>query len=126
MTNPQSRRAFLNTATAASAAWSLWPATAISRPRSAVERPGIAGIGLRYQGSVITLKAQAHGDIVAVCDVDKNVRDQAKAAFGSTPRAYENYQDLLTRPEVDVVCIGTPDHWHSKMVIDACRAGKDF
>ncbi len=66
-----------------------------------------------------------YADIVAVCDVDKNVRDPVKAAFGSTPRDYEDYRDLLEDQRVDVVTIGTPDHWHTKMVIDACRAGKD-
>ncbi|RMG34735.1 MAG: gfo/Idh/MocA family oxidoreductase [Planctomycetota bacterium] len=95
------------------------------KPRHKVERAGIGAIGMRYQGTVIALKAQLYGDVVAVCDVDRNVRDQAKASFGSTPRAFEDYRDLLARPDVDVVCIGTPDHWHTKMVIDACRAGKD-
>ena len=38
---------------------------------------------------------------------------------------FEDYRDLLARNDVDVVTIGTPDHWHTKMVIDACRAGKD-
>ena len=93
--------------------------------RSANERLGIGAIGLRYQGTVIAQKAQMYGDIVAVCDVDRNVRDQAKAAFGSTPHSCEDYRDLLSRKDVDVITIGTPDHWHTKMVIDACRAGKD-
>jgi len=92
---------------------------------SRMERLGIGAIGLRYQGSVIAHKAQMYGDIVAVCDVDRNVRDQAKAAFGSTPASFEDYRDLLKRKDVDVITIGTPDHWHTKMVIDACRAGKD-
>jgi predicted dehydrogenase len=94
-------------------------------PKNRVERLGVGAIGLRYQGSVIANQASKYGDIVAVCDVDKNVRDCAKAAFGSTPRDFEDYQDLLGRDDVDVVTIGTPDHWHTKMVIDACRAGKD-
>ncbi len=93
--------------------------------RSAISRLGVGAIGLRYQGSVIAHKAQLFGDIVAVCDVDRNVRDQAKASFGSTPNSFEDYQDLLQRKDVDVVTIGSPDHWHTKMVIDACRAGKD-
>jgi predicted dehydrogenase len=53
------------------------------------------------------------------------VREQARAAFGSTPQIYEDYRQLLDRKDIDVVTIGTPDHWHTKMVIDACRAGKD-
>ena len=94
-------------------------------PESPNGRARIGAIGLRYQGSVIAHKAQLYGDITAVCDVDRNVRDQAKAAFGSTPFACEDYRDLIRRPDVDVVTIGSPDHWHTKMVIDACRAGKD-
>lgn len=101
------------------------PTVAKDKPRSPNERLGIGAIGMRYQGTVITLKAQAHGDIVAIADVDRNVREQARASFGSTPKIFEDYQDLLKRKDVDVVMIGTPDHWHSKMVIDACRAGKD-
>ncbi|MBX3423709.1 MAG: Gfo/Idh/MocA family oxidoreductase [Pirellulaceae bacterium] len=93
--------------------------------RSAMNRLGVGAIGLRYQGSVIAHKAQLYGDITAVCDVDRNVRDQAKAAFGSTPYACEDYHDLIHRNDVDVVTIGSPDHWHTKMLIDACRAGKD-
>ena len=100
-------------------------ASAQKKPRHRVERLGIGAIGLRYQGSVITTKATAHGDVVAVCDVDGHVRDQAKAGFGSTPRSFEDYHQLLARKDVDVVMIGTPDHWHTKMAVDACRAGKD-
>ena len=95
------------------------------KQRSKLERLGIGCIGLRYQGSVIAHKAAMYGDVVAVCDVDKNVRDPVKACFGSTPRDFENYQDLFARSDVDVVTIGAPDHWHTKMVMDACRAGKD-
>ncbi|MCH7727135.1 MAG: Gfo/Idh/MocA family oxidoreductase [Planctomycetes bacterium] len=100
-------------------------ARAQEKPRHKVERIGVGAIGLRYQGSVIACKAQLYGDIVAVCDVDRHVRDQAKASFGSTPKSFENYRELLERPEVDVVMIGAPDHWHTKMAVDACRAGKD-
>lgn len=95
------------------------------KPRFRVERAGIGSVGLRYQGTVDSVKAALYGDIVAVCDVDRNVRDQAKAAFGSTPAAYEDYRDLLNNRNVDVVIIGTPDHWHVKIASDALRAGKD-
>ncbi|MGV3486825.1 MAG: Gfo/Idh/MocA family protein [Planctomycetaceae bacterium] len=126
------RRSFLSAAAIVSGASAL-PAygspadktVESAKPRATNERLGVGAIGLRYQGSVIAHKAQLYGDIVAVCDVDKNVRDQAKAAFGSTPFDCEDYRDLLERKDVDVVTIGSPDHWHTKMVIDACRAGKD-
>jgi len=80
---------------------------------------------MRYQGTVIALKAQAHGDVVAICDVDRHVREQAQASFGSMPQIYEDYRQLLDRNDLDVVTIGAPDHWHARMAIDACRAGKD-
>jgi predicted dehydrogenase len=80
---------------------------------------------MRYQGTVIALKARAHGDVVAVCDVDRNVLEQARASFGSTPDIYEDYRELLARDDIDVITIGAPDHWHAKMLVDACRAGKD-
>ncbi len=121
----QPRRQFLTSLAGISSALFVAPSVGYSRPRQKVERPGVGSIGLRYQGSVDTHKAAMYGDIVAVCDVDKHVRDQAKASFGSTPRAFEDYRDLLKRKDVDIVVIGAPDHWHTKMIIDACRAGKD-
>jgi len=132
-TAPQTtRREFLQksaqTASALGLASPLWLPTqssAQSNPRSANDRLGIGAIGLRYQGSVITEKARLYGDVVALADVDQHVREQARASFGSTPRIFENYRDLLKRKDVDVVLIGTPDHWHTRMVVDACRAGKD-
>lgn len=124
-----SRRAFLTTAAVAGSAFIPYTFTAHAeekiRPRSKNDRFRVGAIGLRYQGTVIALKAQEHGDIVAVCDVDRHVREQARASFGSTPAIFEDYRKLLDRKDIDVVTIGTPDHWHAKMVIDACRAGKD-
>lgn len=126
-----SRRAALKSAAAGAVSVGLsrtfWTPSAAGyqRPRHAVERLGIGSIGMRYQGSVITEKARLYGDVVAICDVDRHVREQARASFGSTPLIFEDYRDLLARPDVDVVCIGVPDHWHAKMLIDACREGKD-
>ena len=120
------RRQFLSASTAALGTTFWEPLTyAQKKPRAKVERIGIGAIGMRYQGTVITLKAQAHGDVVAIADVDKHVREQARSSFGSTPRIFEDYQKLLKRKDVDVVMIGTPDHWHTKMLCDAVRAGKD-
>jgi len=125
------RRDFLKATSGAALVSAMIPSmvhstgAAQDKPRSPNARLGVGGVGLRYQGSVITHKAQLYGDIVALCDVDRHVREQARAAFGSTPRIFEDYRDLLKRDDVDVVLIGTPDHWHTKMVIDACRAGKD-
>jgi len=122
------RRSFLHAGSVIAGA--LFPfgvhhVAAQEQPRSPNARLGVGAIGLRYQGSVIAHKAQMYGELVALCDVDRHVREQARAAFGSTPAIFEDYRDLLRRADVDVVLIGTPDHWHAKMVLDACRAGKD-
>lgn len=125
------RRAFLGRSvavmTSIAGATTIRRATAAESPetRSPNERFGVGAIGMRYQGSVVTEKALPYGDVVAVCDVDRHVREQARASFGSTARIFEDYRGLLERKDVDVVLIGTPDHWHTKMVVDACRAGKD-
>ena len=128
------RRAFLGASAASAAlagASALRPSLLRSNaelsemPRAKVERIGIASIGMRYQGSVITDKARLFGDIVAIADVDRHVREQARASFGSTPRIFEDYREMLDRKDIDVVLIRAPDHWHSKMLIDAVRAGKD-
>ncbi len=122
------RRQFLSTAAAAGLAAPhvvAQSASAQRGPEMKNDRAGIGAIGMRYQGTVITLKAQAHGDVVAIADVDRHVREQARASFGSTPRIFEDYRRLLDRKDVDTVMIGAPDHWHVKMAVDACRAGKD-
>ncbi|QDU81008.1 Inositol 2-dehydrogenase/D-chiro-inositol 3-dehydrogenase [Polystyrenella longa] len=133
-TSTSSRRDFLKTSALTSLTAGLAAATpamfvntarAAETGRSANEQLGIGAIGMRYQGSVITEKARLYGNIVGIADVDRHVREQARASFGSTPRIYENYLDLLQQKNVDVILIGAPDHWHTKMLIDACRAGKD-
>jgi predicted dehydrogenase len=124
-----SRRRFLQTTAGAAAAGLLIPyvftadAEAAERPKAKSDRFGIGAIGMRYQGSVITRKAVAYGDVVAVADVDRSIGEKAVHEFGG--QLYGDYRKLLERKDVDVVMIGTPDHWHTKIVIDACRAGKD-
>ncbi|MBN2474916.1 MAG: Gfo/Idh/MocA family oxidoreductase [Pirellulales bacterium] len=121
------RRTFLKTAAVGAVTPYVFTTDARGQSPAAAknDRPGIGAVGMRYQGSVITEKARDYGDVVAISDVDRHVREQARASFGSTPAISEDYRRLLDRKDVDVVLIATPDHWHTKMVIDACRAGKD-
>lgn len=126
-----SRRGFLRASALAAGTLSFVPYVSTARaadagkPRSKNDRPRIAVIGLRYQGSVLARHALAYGDLVALCDVDKNILDTAKAAFGSAAKTYEDYRKVLDRKDIDAILIGAPDHWHAPMLIDACRAGMD-
>jgi predicted dehydrogenase len=69
------------------------------------------------------------GDCVAVCDVDANhagqARDRVKSIQSRDVDVCEDYRKILDRKDVDVVTIVTPDHWHSKIAIEALQAGKD-
>ena len=95
------------------------------KPNAKNDRPGIGAIGMNNRGTTITKAAVPYGDVVGICDVDRQVAQRAKERFGSKAELYEDYRKMLERKDVDVVVIGTPDHWHAAMLIDACRAGKD-
>jgi predicted dehydrogenase len=73
---------------------------------------------------------QRHEDceVVAGCDVDKTRLEQymKKVGTGSARiETYEDYRRILDRKDIDAVIVGTPDHWHGPMTIEACAAGKD-
>ena len=69
-------------------------------------------------------------EITAVCDVWDYRTDRAaelakKEAGFEAKKYYRDYRKLLADKNVDLVLIGTPDHWHAKQTIDAAAAGKD-
>ena len=129
MSSKISRKQFLKTSLLLSAGSLTTPyvfsAEQPVKPLMKNDRFRIGSIGMRYQGSVIAHKAAAHGDIVAIADVDRVIGGKAVAEFGGKAELYENYLDLLERSDIDIITIGAPDHWHAKMVIDAVNAGKD-
>jgi len=97
---------------------------------------GCIGLGVRG-GTLIRQVAGSGGGekypgiegakVVAVCDVYKPHLDKGvERSKNPSVRTYRDYQELLADKAVDVVVIAVPDHWHSKMVIDAANAGKDI
>ena len=124
------RRTFLGATAAVTAAGTVpfFPSTRRAfANEAATDRPLIGCIGV---GSMGTGDAHGHaqfGDIVAVCDVDSRHAERAKhdEKIGKGKAdAYGDYRRVLDRPDVDVVSIVTPDHWHVKIAIEALQAGK--
>ena len=97
--------------------------------QSANERPAFASIGLRNQGWSITSKTIPFADFVALADVDAKILEAnvAKTAERQKrkPDAYSDYRKILERDDIDAVMIATPDHWHTKIAVEAMYAGKD-
>lgn len=66
---------------------------------------------------------------VAIADVDQSVLDRrSEDVFklrGTRPKLYKDYRKLLEDPDIDIVIIGTPDHWHCLIMCDAVSAGKN-
>lgn len=124
------RRQFFHGVAAAGAASILLPtagrAFGYQTPN---ERPVFATIGLRNQGWAIMSKTFKFADFAALADVDSNVLgsnvERTQQRQGKKPDAYKDYREILDRNDIDAVMVGTPDHWHTKIVIEAMHAGKD-
>lgn len=132
------RRGFLRTAaTAAIAAATgptLVPARALGRDggvaansRMTLGAIGVGGMGRHDLGNFMT-----HPDVqvLAVCEVDRDRLNAAKQMVDETYEnrdcaAYGDFRELLARPDIDLILIATPDHWHAFLAIAAAKAGKD-
>lgn len=132
MSNSLSRRQFITSASAAGALGcvaSYWVTDAPARAASFQaknDRPLVAVIGPGGRGMYDAKQAARFGDVVAVCDADLQRAEQARSALGGKAAVFQDYRKLLdSRPDIDVVINGTPDHWHTAVNIAACRAGKD-
>lgn len=64
--------------------------------------------------------------VVAICDADQLHIEEALKITGKNVKVFRDYRELLQLPEVDVVHIATPPHWHGLMAVEAARAGKDI
>ncbi len=86
---------------------------------------GIIGLGGMGTGDVESSLAVGGTKLVAAADVYDGRLIHAKERFGNDVFTTRDYEELLARPEIDAVIIATPDHWHSRVSIDAMNAGKD-
>ena len=125
------RRQWLTSSAAAVTAPYWFSASRVHAQLSKNDRPVAAVIGVGGRGtSMAWHQFGRHADLVAICDADLREAERAAATIetklGTRPKIYQNYRELLERSDIDVVGNATPDHWHTKINIDACRAGKDL
>ena len=87
---------------------------------------GVGGIGR----SSYHFTSDDNCRLVAVCDVDtehlQKAVDLGKQKFNETLKTYTDFRDLINDPNIDIVHIATPPHWHAVMACEAAKAGKDI
>jgi predicted dehydrogenase len=98
---------------------------------------GMIGMGRMMRGHFSSMLGQKDVQLLAVCDVDRKKREEAKAnveekyandaATGSYKGcdAYLEHENITSRGDIDVCFVVTPDHWHVPISLDAVRNGKD-
>ncbi|UCG15163.1 MAG: Gfo/Idh/MocA family oxidoreductase [Phycisphaerales bacterium] len=139
--NRVTRRDVLKAAAAAVTAPYLIPAAALGRAARAAPGNritlGMIGIGNMGSPHLDAFLGRREVQIVAVCDVSTSKRESARnrveEAYAAERQdgtfngcqAYNEFEALLARDDIDAVVIAVPDHWHAIIAIAACRAGKD-
>lgn len=124
------RRLFMKSAAAAGAVTlgGLTPSTVLgASERLNFAVIGVGGMGRGHLSNLLANSAEDNTNVTMVCDVYQrrltNAANMVKEK-GQNAQAVLDYRKVLDNKDVDVVLIATPDHWHSKMAIEAMEAGK--
>lgn len=123
------RRKFLQGATASLALASFGASAMDLMHPSKPYRVGLIGTGWYGKSDLFRLIQVADVDVVALCDVDRNILSAAgqlvsqRQKSGKVPKLYGDYRKMLAENQLDLVVIGSPDHWHALQAIDAVKAG---
>jgi myo-inositol 2-dehydrogenase/D-chiro-inositol 1-dehydrogenase len=120
-----SRRTFVKNMALVAGAFTIVPRHVLGRgylaPSDTLTK-GIIGVGGMGRGHI----GYEGTKLLAVCDVDKNHLQQAiSEAGGNDVKGYSDFRELIARPDIDIVHIATPPHWHGIMSVMAAQAGKD-
>ena len=124
------RRTFLM-ATAGSLAWAATKSYAVDYADQKPARVGLIGTGWYGKCDLLRLIQVAPVDVVSLCDVDRQMLADAAQLVATRqvskkqPRTYTDYRKMLAEKDLDIVLIGTPDHWHALPMIAAVEAGAD-
>jgi predicted dehydrogenase len=122
------RRDFMKHTVLTGAAAALAPGvTGASTVVPASDRVGIGviGTGARAQQLIDTVLQIPGVEVVALCDAYTGRATRAKARTGGKAAIVKDSRELLARPGIDAVIVGTPDHLHKNITIAALEAGKD-
>ena len=127
MSNQRDRRQFLTGLGAGTTAVWAAEATVLARSYAANDKlhVGCIGTGGRCRRLMSTIKKLPGVRLAAVCDIWDESLEKAKEIADPKAFSTKHYWDLLERKDIDAVIIGSPDHWHVPMTVDACEAGKD-
>jgi predicted dehydrogenase len=94
-------------------------------------RVGLIGCGWYGKCDLFRLIQVAPVEVVSLCDVDSRMLDEAAGMVAARqrsrrrPRTFRDYREMLRRRDLDIVLVGTPDHWHALQAIAAMEAGAD-
>ncbi|TAE29790.1 MAG: gfo/Idh/MocA family oxidoreductase [Cytophagales bacterium] len=98
-------------------------------PADKTYKVGLIGTGWYGKSDLFRLIQVAPVEVIALCDPDKNILDKAADLVSQRqhnkqkPKLYGDYKKLLAENKLDIVIIGTPDHWHALQCIDAVKSG---
>ncbi|MGM9507535.1 Gfo/Idh/MocA family oxidoreductase [Larkinella sp. GY13] len=121
-----SRRTFLKNSLGTLAAFTIVPRHVLGKgylaPSDQLSK-GIIGVGGMGRGHI----PYAGTRVAAICDVDTRHLELAKGIIKDPAlKTFRDFRELIQLPEVDIVHIATPPHWHGIMAAEAARAGKDI
>jgi predicted dehydrogenase len=125
------RRKFLATSVAAlGVAPMAWLRAQSGSPNDEIHM-AIIGCGVMGNGNMANFLNIQGVRVIAVCDLDVNMANAAKAKVDATYKnsdckIFSHHEDLLALPGLDAICLSTPDHWHARIGIDAANAGMDI
>ena len=94
-------------------------------------RVGLIGSGWYGKSDLFRLIQVAPVEVISICDPDKNMREGAAKIVAErqkskkTPQLFGDHREMLKNKDLDIVVIGSPDHWHALHCIDAIEAGAD-
>jgi len=125
------RREFIKKTTVTGLGVGTFPTILKASSSSANDKVIVGLIGCKGMGfnDLKAFLSQPGIECSSLCDVDNNILNEraveTEKITGEKPALYKDYRKLLEQKDIDVVIVGTPDHWHCLQMVHACEAGKD-